>query len=59
MRHTITVWGREVEVEVYQRSKSVWIAVGSYLGGQLETKSSSSGSALRLWADAAKYRGNG
>jgi hypothetical protein len=57
--HRVLVWGKPVEVEVYQRSKSVWIATGSYMGEHLETKSQSPGSALRLWKDAATYRGNG
>lgn len=55
---TVLVWGKEYEITVYQKSKSVWIATGSYEGHHIETKSSSPGSARKLWADAAKYKGN-
>jgi len=29
---SVTVWGKAYEVKVYQRSKAVWEAVGSYEG---------------------------
>jgi hypothetical protein len=56
--HTVTVWGNPEKVEVYQKSKSVWIAVGDYMGQRIEVKGRSQGSALSLWKDAARYRGN-
>jgi hypothetical protein len=56
--HQIDVWGKAVEVTVTQRSKSVWIAVGEYLGERIETKDSSKGSALKRWQEAARYKGN-
>ncbi len=55
----VTVWDKRQDVSVYQKSKTVWIAVGQYMGATIETKSSSANSALKLWVDAAKYRGNG
>jgi hypothetical protein len=56
--HTVIVWGASVPVTVAQRSKSVWVAVGEYMGQHLEVKSSSEGSALKLWRSTAEYRGN-
>jgi hypothetical protein len=54
----VTVWDKRHTIEVYQKSKSVWIAVGSYMGQHIEVKSSSASSAAKLWAEAARYRGN-
>lgn len=28
---TVEVWGKAMKLETYQRSKSVWIAVGDYM----------------------------
>jgi hypothetical protein len=55
--HNVTVWGETFTVTVYQKSKSVWIAVGTYLGERIETKDASAGSALKRWTEAARYNG--
>lgn len=55
---TVEVWGKREPVTVYQRSKSVWVAVGQYMGHHIEVTSRSAGSAAKLWADAARYRTN-
>ncbi|MBY5812902.1 hypothetical protein [Rhizobium leguminosarum] len=56
--HKVEVWGRMVEVSIHQSSKSVWVAVGEYMGQRVEVKGRSSGAALSLWKDAARYKGN-
>lgn len=56
-QRTIEVWGEQVPVDVYQRSKSVWVAVGEYMGQRIETKDRSAGSALLRWKEAARYKG--
>jgi len=58
MEMRVKVWGDVVTVSVSQRSKSVWIAYGSYLGHTFEVKGRSAGAAAKLWADAARYRTN-
>ena len=58
MGHKVTVWGQPLEVELYQKSKSVWIASGTYMGESLEVKRPTKGAALKGWKDAATYRGN-
>lgn len=58
MEHRVKVWGQDVSVTTERRSKTVWIAVGNYMDQRIETKGSSANSALRLWVDAARYRGN-
>jgi hypothetical protein len=40
------VWDKPYEISVYQKSKSVWIAVGEYMGERLETKGSSKSAAV-------------
>lgn len=56
-RHRVMVWGESVEVSLHQKSKSVWIARGTYLTHSIETKDRSPGSALARWREAATYRG--
>jgi hypothetical protein len=56
--HTVQVWGKPETVTVYKRSKTVWIAVGEYLGKHIEVKGQSAGSAIKLWRETACYRGN-
>jgi hypothetical protein len=55
----VTVWDEKCDVSAYKTSKTVWIAVGDYMGKRIETKNSSANSAIKLWIDAAKYKGNG
>jgi hypothetical protein len=43
MKHIVQVWDKPHEISVYQKSKSVWIAVGEYMGERLETKGVSEG----------------
>lgn len=54
----VKVWNQTVEVSVYQKSKSVWVAVGTYLDQHIKVKNSSMSSALALWRKTAEYRGN-
>lgn len=58
MLREVNVWGQVVEVEVVQKSKTVWIAVGYYMEQRIEVKRSSLGAALAGWKDAATYKGN-
>lgn len=56
--YTVTVWGTKVEVSVYQKSKSVWVATGTYHDEHIEVTNRSASSALSLWRKTATYRGN-
>ena len=58
MKLTVTVWGKQQEIEVYQKSKSVWIAVGEYMGERLEVKGATESQAANSWREAARYKGN-
>ncbi len=56
--HKVNVWDKPYEIAVYQKSKSVWIAVGEYMGERLEVKGRTESQALSAWREAARYRGN-
>ena len=60
MKRSVKVWeGDEpCEIIVVQESKSVWKAVGKYMGKSLEIKGRSADNATTLWRDAAHYKGN-
>ena len=56
---TVTVWNESCSVTAYHQSKTVWVAVGDYMGERVETKGSSLNSALSHWRESARYKGNG
>jgi hypothetical protein len=56
--HTVEVWGKRHTIGVYQTSKSVWIAVGDYMGKPIEVKDRSKGAVIKRWGEAARSRGN-
>jgi hypothetical protein len=67
VRDTVTVWNTQYEVTAYQRSKSVWEAIGEYdqvaqpgepTRQTIRVKGRSAGAAIKLWAETARYRGN-
>ena len=55
--HTVQVWNQPQQVTVYQKSKSVWIAIGTYMGERVEVKGCTETQALGNWREAARYRG--
>ena len=59
--HHVEVWGRSYTVVARvtrQKTKTVWIAVGEYMGKRIEVKDRSEAAAKKLWEDAAKFKGN-
>ncbi len=56
--HTVEVWGKSYSVFTRQKSKSVWIAVGYYMGKTIEVKDRSKATAIKRWQEAARYKGN-
>ncbi|HXC08850.1 MAG TPA: hypothetical protein VNV61_07965 [Steroidobacteraceae bacterium] len=59
MSHVVVVWGERYEVTVSKRSKTVWIATGTYMGKTIQVQGRSEGAAVIRWREAAEYRGNG
>jgi hypothetical protein len=58
MKMRVMVWNDLVEIEVEQRSKSVWVASGEYLGKSYQTKDRTASTAAKRWAEAARYHSN-
>ena len=67
MMHTVSVHGKPYEVTVYQKSRSVWEAVGNYTevlavpdtsSKEIRVTGRSEAAALKLWIEAAQYWGN-
>jgi len=54
----VEVWGEPYTIKVHQKSKSVWIAVGEYMGTRIEGKGSSPSAAAKHWAENARSKGN-
>jgi hypothetical protein len=54
----VKVWGKPRSVTVFRESKSVWFAVGDYMGESIRVHGSSKGGATRIWIRAATYKGN-
>jgi hypothetical protein len=44
-------------ITISQRSKYTWVAVGQYIGKDLEVVGLSAGGAARRWVTAAGYKG--
>jgi len=57
MKQIVNVWGKQIELEVSQRSKTVWIAGGEYMGEYHSTKDRSPASAAARWREWATTRG--
>jgi len=58
-QHTVIVWDKPCEVSVYQKSKTVWWAVGDYMGKTIRVKGRTASDAATQWRRAATYAGNG
>ncbi len=58
MNTIVRVWDKPYEIKVYQKSKSVWVAVGNYGDRPIETTGSSGSAAAKHWEEAARYWGN-
>lgn len=58
MERTVKIHNEDITISVYQTSKSVWVASGTYMDQSFQTKGRTSSSAVKLWIDAARYKGN-
>jgi hypothetical protein len=56
--HPVTIHGTPCTLIVYQRSKSVWIAVGYYMDERIETKDSRESTVIERWVEVAKFKGD-
>ena len=56
--HTVRVCDTPYTVTTYQKTKSVWIAVGEYMGETIQTKGRTKGAAVKRWKERAHFKGN-
>ena len=54
MKHQVFVGDVPCDIEVYQKSKTVWIAVGEYGGNEHQAKRASASSAAKAWVKLAE-----
>jgi hypothetical protein len=54
---TVHVWAIPHVITVYQKSKTVWVAVGDYMGERIEVEASSANVTAK-WVEAARFRDN-
>ena len=55
-RHTIQAYPETCAVHTYQRTKTVWIATGTFQGEHLEQNGRTEQAALANWKDIAEWR---
>ena len=55
---TVLLYDTPCTVAISRRSKTVWVAVGDYIGERIEVKGSSANVAAKHWVEAARSRGN-
>lgn len=55
--HRVMVWSKPYEVTTYQKSKSVWVATGEYMGESHSTTGQTEGAAIIRWREWAQYKG--
>jgi hypothetical protein len=58
MKHTVSVLGRSYTVTVDQKSQSIWVAVGGFMGERLEAQGRNEATALERWYEKARHVGN-
>jgi hypothetical protein len=57
MKRRVRVWGEAIDIDVEQKSRTVWVAIGEYKGEHHETTDSSAATAAMRWVEWAKYKG--
>lgn len=60
MTRVVRVWEGEdpCEITLVKKSKTVWIAVGTYMGKEVRVQGRTANNAAAIWRDAAHYRSN-
>ena len=54
--HSVEAYPETCQVHVYQRSKTVWVATGTFMGEPLQQTGRSEQSAVNKWKDVAEWR---
>lgn len=54
--HTVEAYPETCRVSTYQKSKTVWIATGTFQGEDLRQQARTEQGALKAWKDIAEWR---
>ncbi len=55
-RQIVEIFGECCEIDVFQKSKTVWLATGGFMGSRLLTKGRSERAAVANWVKTAEIR---
>lgn len=55
----VAVGGRLQNIIAYQKSKTVWVATGKYMGEDHQSQGPTANTAAKRWQQWATYKGNG
>ena len=55
MKVNVEVWGEHVEIDVYQHSKAVWIAVGTFHGKRYKVEQPTEDAATKGWIERVRH----
>jgi hypothetical protein len=55
---TVLLYDTPCTIAIFRPSKTVWVAVGDYIGVRIKVKGSSANVAAKRWVAAARFRGN-
>lgn len=61
LKRFVRVWegdAEPTEITLVKKSKTVWVAVGEYMGKRIDVQGRTANNAASLWRDAAHYRSN-
>jgi hypothetical protein len=53
---TVYVWEKPYVVSVRRKDQGIWIAVGQYMGEQIEVEDRSEASAVARWEETARAK---
>jgi hypothetical protein len=56
---SVAVWGRLQNIIVYQKSKTVWVAAGKYMGEDHQAQGPNANTAAQGWQQWATYKAKG
>ena len=55
----VSVWGRLQNIIVSQKSKTVWVATGKYMGEDHQSQGPTADTAAKRWQQWATYKAKG
>jgi hypothetical protein len=54
LKVVVEVWGEAVEIDVYQQSKTVWVAAGTFRDKRYKVEYPTEDAAIRRWIEKVR-----